>query len=140
MKICKNIKDHYAAVIVGAGPAGSTLARRLSQAGKDILLIDAAAFRGEKVCAGLISPDAQNLLAEYGITLPSEILSSPQIFSVKTIDLGFAKDRIYRRSYLNADRARFDAFLLSLVPDGVDTTEALCTKASRTENGFSLIL
>ncbi len=140
MKIRENTKAHYSTVIVGAGPAGATLARRLSETGKDILLIDASSVRGGKVCAGLLSPDAQTLFAEYGITLPSEILSSPQIFSVQTIDLEFSKMRSYRRSYLNTDRAKFDAFLLSLVPDSVDTVKALCTKASRTEKGFSLIL
>ena len=140
MKLRENIGKHYSTVIVGAGPAGSTLARRLSNETSDILLIDASTFRGEKVCGGLLSPDAQDLLAEYGIALPSDILSSPQIFSVRTIDLSFKKTRNYRRNYINVSRAGFDAFLLSLVPDSVDVISALCIRIKRISGGFSLLL
>ena len=140
MKTANNLRAHYSTVIVGAGPAGSTLARRLASKEKDILLIDGGALRGEKVCAGLISPDAQDLLARYDITLPGTVLSSPQIFSVRTIDLATHQTRHYRRSYINIDRAKFDAFLLSLVPDTVDIVPALCLRAEREENGFSLVL
>ena len=137
MKLRENIGKHYSTVIVGAGPAGSTLARRLSNETSDILLIDASTFRGEKVCGGLLSPDAQDLLAEYGIALPSDILSSPQIFSVRTIDLSLKKTRNYRRNYINVSRAGFDAFLLSLVPDSVDVISALCIRIKRISGGFS---
>lgn len=140
MKLLETIEKHYSTVIVGAGPAGSTLARRLSQSMSDILLIDASAFLGEKVCGGLISPDAQDLLAEYGIALPRDILSSPQIFSVRTLDLSCKKTRNYRRNYINVDRAGFDAFLLSLVPDSVNVISAVCISIKRINGGFSLIL
>ncbi|MBO5007134.1 MAG: FAD-binding protein [Clostridia bacterium] len=140
MKTTADLRAHYSTIIVGAGPAGSTLARRLADKEKDILLIDGSPLRGEKVCAGLISPDAQDLLARYDITLPGAVLSSPQIFSVRTIDLATRQARHYRRSYVNVNRAKFDAFLLSLVPDTVDVISALCLRAEREENGFSLLL
>lgn len=40
--------DHYDVIIVGAGPAGSTLARSLEDAGKNVLVIDKASFPGTK--------------------------------------------------------------------------------------------
>src|SRR6186713_2435257 len=43
-------------LIVGGGPAGSTCAWRLRQAGLDVLVIDAATFPRDKVCAGWITP------------------------------------------------------------------------------------
>ncbi|MDH5633486.1 MAG: NAD(P)/FAD-dependent oxidoreductase [Gammaproteobacteria bacterium] len=43
-------------VIVGGGPAGSTAAWQLKQAGADVLLIDKAEFPRDKVCAGWITP------------------------------------------------------------------------------------
>jgi flavin-dependent dehydrogenase len=43
-------------LIVGGGPAGSSCATGLVQAGVDALLIDRAAFPREKVCAGWITP------------------------------------------------------------------------------------
>ena len=44
------------ALIVGGGPAGSTCAWKLRQAGLDIVVIDAAVFPRDKVCAGWITP------------------------------------------------------------------------------------
>lgn len=43
-------------LVVGGGPAGSTCARRLVQAGLDVALIDKARFPRDKVCAGWITP------------------------------------------------------------------------------------
>ena len=43
-------------VIVGGGPAGSTCAWRLRQAGLDVVVIDARTFPRDKVCAGWITP------------------------------------------------------------------------------------
>jgi geranylgeranyl reductase family protein len=43
-------------VIVGGGPAGSTLARELRDAGLDIALLDKRDFPRDKTCAGWITP------------------------------------------------------------------------------------
>ena len=45
-------------IIVGGGPAGSTCARRLRQAGLDVLVLDRAAFPRVKLCAGWVTPEA----------------------------------------------------------------------------------
>ena len=44
------------AVIVGGGPAGSTLARALIQAGASVTVLDKRTFPREKTCAGWITP------------------------------------------------------------------------------------
>ena len=44
------------ALIVGGGPAGSTCAWALRRAGLDVMVIDAAVFPRDKVCAGWITP------------------------------------------------------------------------------------
>ena len=44
------------ALIVGGGPAGSTCAGQLRRAGLDVMVVDAAAFPRDKVCAGWITP------------------------------------------------------------------------------------
>ncbi len=44
------------ALIVGGGPAGSACARALRRAGLDVLVLDAAVFPRDKVCAGWITP------------------------------------------------------------------------------------
>jgi geranylgeranyl reductase family protein len=43
-------------LIVGGGPAGSSCARALRQAGQDVVVIDKAQFPRDKVCAGWITP------------------------------------------------------------------------------------
>lgn len=43
-------------LIVGGGPGGSTCARRLVDAGVDVVVLDKAVFPRDKVCAGWITP------------------------------------------------------------------------------------
>lgn len=50
------------AVIVGGGPAGSTCAWQLRQAGLDVMVADAATFPRDKVCAGWITPQVVTAL------------------------------------------------------------------------------
>lgn len=132
------MKKHYSVIIIGAGPAGSNLARRIDSKRYDVLVIDGAIQRGDKVCGGLLSPDAQDLLAEYDISIPSDVLASPQLFSVRTIDLGTDEMQYYRRSYMNVDRAKFDAFLLDMVPDTVEKVNGICKSIRKLGEGYEL--
>ena len=127
----------YDIAIIGAGPAGANLARLIDSARYRVLLIDASDIR-PKVCAGLLSPDAQKLLAHARITLPPSVFVHPQLSSVRVIDLNDPHIRHYRRTYLNLDRTAFDRFLVGLVPDTVDVIRARCHSIERRDNGFSL--
>ncbi len=49
-------------LIVGGGPAGSTLAWRLREYGLDVLVLDKSTFPRDKVCAGWITPQTTELL------------------------------------------------------------------------------
>jgi len=49
-------------VVVGGGPAGSSCARGLRQAGLDVVLIDKAVFPRDKICAGWITPQVVEAL------------------------------------------------------------------------------
>ena len=127
--------------IVGAGPAGSTFARMLARSNPDvkITLIDGQTREHSKVCGGLLSPDAQKVLASFGMTLPKGVLADPQIFAVETIDLPRKQIRYYQRNYLNMDRYAFDRWLLSLVPKKVSVINGRCRSAERDGYGvFSL--
>jgi len=48
---------HFDVVIVGGGPAGSTCAWKLGQAGVDLVVLDRAGFPRTKLCAGWITPE-----------------------------------------------------------------------------------
>lgn len=128
-KILNNIQiDHKDIAVIGLGPAGSTLARLLSPH-FSIAAIDkkektsTESSKDEKgfskMCGGLLSPDAQKVLSRFSLTLPSEVLVSPQIFSVRTLDINAKITRYYQRFYLNMDRNRFDHWLISLIPENV---------------------
>src|SRR5439155_2779664 len=53
-------------LIVGGGPAGSTCAWALGRAGLEVVVMDAAVFPRDKVCAGWITPQ---VIAELDLDL-----------------------------------------------------------------------
>jgi flavin-dependent dehydrogenase len=54
--------------IVGAGPAGSSLAIRLARSGREVLLIDKASFPRDKLCGEFVSPESLEHFEELGVT------------------------------------------------------------------------
>lgn len=131
----------YDVAIIGAGPAGAILAYELAKANEKlkILLVDGSAEHG-KVCGGLLSPDAKGVLASLGLSVPDSVLTSPQTATVDTIDLERGITRVYGRDYLNMDRAAFDAWLVSLIPDTVEIKSARCISIDRSGEGFDVKL
>ena len=57
----------YDALIVGAGPAGSSLALRLARSGRTCLLVDGAQFPRDKVCGEGLMPAGLEVLSELGL-------------------------------------------------------------------------
>jgi len=109
---------HYDITIIGAGPAGSTLARELGKH-YSVLLVDKRPLDKEpskliKNCGGLIAPDAQKALATFGLSIPKSVLVSPQMFFVETIDFDNVLVRNYQRHYINVDRELYDRWLVTL--------------------------
>lgn len=137
----------YDVAIVGAGPAGATLARLLGKQYK-VLLVDRrrldkdkSVSRMAKSCGGLVAPDAQAMLASMGLGLPEHVLVGPQLFVVRTIDLNNGYERYYQRFYTNIDREEFDRWLVSLIPSRVAACFGAAFCGYRHENGgFSLHL
>ncbi len=134
--------DRYDVAIVGAGPAGSVLARELSRLcpGLSVVIIDGQSEARRKPCGGLLAPDAQKALAQFDLTLPNSILADPQIFTVETIDLVSRRVRYYQRHYLNMDRYRFDRWLLSLLPERVEVVKGRVIDIKRAGERFTLVL
>jgi flavin-dependent dehydrogenase len=123
-----DIIEMYDIAIIGLGPAGATLARLLDKKYR-VIAIDKKDKKTGKCCGGLLSPDAQKILAQFDICLPKDTLVDPQIFSVKTVDLDNHIIKFYQRFYLNMDRAGFDNFLISLIPDNVEICrDSICNK------------
>jgi flavin-dependent dehydrogenase len=131
----------YDMAIIGAGPAGSTLARLLAGRYR-ILLIDKRQLTtavesnsSRKCCGGLLAPDAQGMLSKMGLGLPKNVLVDPQLFVVRAIDVQRNVERYYQRYYINMDRQKFDCWLLSMVPSSVDIRLGCRFKSYESENG-----
>ncbi|MBB2909047.1 geranylgeranyl reductase family protein [Streptosporangium becharense] len=56
-------------IVVGAGPAGSTTAFHLAQAGLDVLLLEKTTFPREKVCGDGLTPRAVKQLIAMGVDI-----------------------------------------------------------------------
>ena len=111
--------------VIGAGPAGATLARLLGSSYKVLLvdrrkLLDKKQGTFTKMCGGLIAPDAQYMLGKLGLGVPLDVLVGPQLFTVRTMDIQRNLERYYQRHYINIDREKFDAWLVSIIPSSVD--------------------
>lgn len=101
-------------LIVGGGPAGSTLARALTSANKRVVLMDKAEFPRDKVCAGWVTPAVmQELEVDLGDYARSRVLQPIH---------GFRTGQIGQRSVLSdfpgepasygIRRTEFDHYLL----------------------------
>lgn len=116
----------YDIAIIGAGPAGATLARiigkkyRVLIADKRHLVEPVPENAWSKCCGGLLAPDAQKMLGFLGLGLPHRVMIEPQLFVVRTIDLQNNVEKYYQRHYINIDREKFDRWLVSLIPDTVE--------------------
>ena len=130
----------YDIAIIGLGPAGATLARLIDPKFKVVAIDKKSDREGSfiKPCGGLLATDAQLALSAFCLTLPKDILVDPQIFAVETIDLAAGLVRNYPRFYMNMDRHKFDLWLKSLIPTGVDIIEGVCKNICR-ENGHFAI-
>jgi flavin-dependent dehydrogenase len=137
----------YVVAIIGGGPAGATLARLIGEKYR-VLLVDkrqlinsAEDSLSGKCCGGLLAPDAQRMLSKLGLGLPRSVLEEPQLFVVRAIDIQQKLEGYYQRHYINMNRQKFDRWLLSMVPSGVDIRLSCQLKSYTSENNyFSLTL
>jgi flavin-dependent dehydrogenase len=121
----------YDVAIVGAGPAGATLARLLSGRCRVLLLH----HQRQKCCGGILTPESQKMLAKLDLALPREVLVDPQPYCVAVWDLQSRLVRHYARQYANIDREIFDHWLLSLIPADIDLrTDAVYQHAQLVDN------
>lgn len=99
----------FDAIVVGAGPAGSTAARELAAAGARVLVVDRADFPRYKACGGGIPLRTERMLP---FPLDSVIEDSVQVLDVAWKGrLGFERDSGTPFAHM-VMRDRFDALLL----------------------------
>lgn len=129
----------YDIAVIGLGPAGSSFARLIDSKKHKVVAIDRKSLlhpdKHAKPCGGLLAPYAQRSLARFGLSIPGHIIASPQIFSVKTIDLDNHLTNNYQRFYLNINRQAFDLWLMSLIPRSVEVFDGSVVTNIHDEGG-----
>src|SRR5690242_20588541 len=111
----------YDALVVGGGPAGSTTAYRLAEAGASVILVDKARFPRDKPCGGGLTMRAVRRCPVD----PRPVVEE----EVDLVELRFRYgDAVVRRArepvILMTQRRRLDAFLLEAARErGVEVRE-----------------
>ena len=103
------------ALIVGGGPAGSTCARVLRQAGWHVIVMDRARFPRDKVCAGWVTPGVFRLLDLAPDDYRATGLTIQDITGLRTSVMGdpSIETRYARVISYAIRRCEFDDFLLN---------------------------
>lgn len=129
----------YRTVVIGAGPAGILAALHAAEVGS-VLLVEQSSLPRSKSCGGMLHHHTLQTLAEYG-SVPDSIVLSPSHVNFRYHDWDRAILRATSLEFLNVDRAGFDAWLLGLLPSGVEVV-AECTlkDIEQTDDGVSALL
>ena len=100
-------------VFVGGGPAGSSCARSLHQAGLDVIVMDKADFPRDKTCAGWITPAVVDLLGlDTGAYRQQHVFQPLSGFRTGLMD-GNALEILHGHAVsYGIRRCEFDAYLL----------------------------
>jgi geranylgeranyl reductase family protein len=125
------------AIVIGGGPGGSSAARALVAAGLRVVVIDAARFPRDKICAGWVTPGVLKRLDLTPTELSAHGLTVQPISGFETSLVGgrpVCTDYNGEVSY-GIRRREFDAFLLKR--SGATVVEgARVTSLNRTGNNW----
>ncbi len=112
-------RPQFDAIVVGAGPAGSTAAYLLAKSGLDVLVLDKQDFPRDKLCGGLLTRKTVLLLNDLFQT-PLDHLISHQVIVHQSTRYGInLRDKVRFRGKLEhpfhfVDRNVYDAFWLNM--------------------------
>ncbi len=100
-------------IIVGAGPAGSMLAKKLADAELKVLLIEAKKLPRHKMCSGIISSFSRRVLKKEGIgEIPDVLCCHPKMFKgVQVYSSRSEPAKKMREKSANVWRSDFDFWL-----------------------------
>lgn len=113
------IREYYDVVVVGAGPAGIMAAIEAAAACDRVLLVEASALPREKSCGGMLNVYSLRALERFG-GVPEDMILSPRWISFRYYHMDREVKKATQVRFLNVDRARFDAWLLGLLPANVE--------------------
>jgi flavin-dependent dehydrogenase len=98
--------------IIGAGPAGSTLAALLARRGVDVAVFDRDAFPRDKLCGEFLSYDALPVLAPLGVLDAIDAAGAPRIERCRVIGSKRTYEFALPQAARGVSRMFFDDLLL----------------------------
>lgn len=125
------------AIVIGAGPAGSTAARLLARGGARVLLLDKARFPRDKPCGGGVTFRADD---ECGLDLAP--VTEREIYGVRiSLTMGRAFERTSERLLARmTQRARLDAYLAEhAARAGADVRDGAAAEAIEIEDDVARV-
>lgn len=139
---------NYDAIIIGAGPAGSTAAIQLAQAGQRVLLLEKSRFPREKLCGEFITPECLNVFDRLDVRqrmfdAGAKIICRFKLFAPDGRSLNLPIEWIAdgHSQGISLTRAAMDFVLLERAREaGVDIREGLqVSPRLRQQDGLSFI-
>ncbi len=112
----------YDAIVIGAGPAGSTAARLLARSGAKVIMLDRASFPRDKPCGGGVTIQAANELDIALTPVIERTITKAQV----SFRLGgaFHREWPHPLAYMT-QRCRLDAYLAEMACEaGADFRDA----------------
>lgn len=128
------------ALVVGGGPAGSSLAILLARAGETVVLVERETGAHHKVCGEFISGEAAGYLQNLGLDLP--VLGAVPIRKVRLAARGRPTEAALPFPAFSLSRFRLDeALLVQAAAAGVEVRRGIRTKAlERSTDGWRAVL
>lgn len=122
----------YDAIVVGAGPAGSTCAYRLATAGASVLLLDRARFPRDKPCGGAVTARA---VRELPVEIDEVVERVVSRFELRLRHRrGFSRAATVPLAYMT-QRRRLDSLLVSRAVDAGAELRVATTASEVRQNG-----
>jgi flavin-dependent dehydrogenase len=138
----------YDVIVIGAGPAGSTVSALLARAGIRVLLLEKSRFPREKLCGEFISPECLSVFDHLGVTermfdAGAEIIEEWTLFAPDGRGVKAPMEWIAdgHNHAIGLSRAQMDSILLNNAREaGADAREGFhVSPRFRRENGMSFI-
>ncbi len=130
-------------VIIGAGPAGSSLAAVLGELGWEVALLERWSFPHHKVCGEFLSPEAQASLRAMGLYLSIAALKPALVTQAKLVSpAGVTVQTALPGCAWGVSRFALDAALAAAAQQrGVELyTNVTATAIHQTNDGFEVTL
>ncbi len=143
---CKGSSDisqldsEYDAIVIGAGPAGSSAAYSIARAGAKILLVDKARFPRYKVCGCCLSFKSLRIIDSLGL---SELLTASGGIPIRTLQVfvNGHKAMVSLPEGMSVSRAYLDCSMIVAARDqGVSFLDGAKAKIGHANNTYRYVL